>query len=548
MTHRGAIKKSIQTIAGASLASAMSSLAQTSETGTGRFDVIIKNGMIYDGTLNSPYRADIGINKDKIVSMGDLSGLASKTIDAGGQIVTPGFIDVHTHCDLTFKQTGWKRYLSYLLPSWKGNYNYIYQGVTTVVTGNCGYGYTDTEKWLGMVDSIGFGSNVYHLAPHGMIREETFGPNQPRQPSRSQMDTIKGRIDEEMQKGAAGMSVGLEYAPGLMATTDELIELSKVVQKYGGLFTIHMRDESGKMIHDEVPAVLKSIQEAIEVCRHAEVSMEISHLKIAEPINDTSASQLLDLIGKARQEGLPVMADQYPYVASSTYISALLPDAMKTSDSIRDEYKTRTGRKDVARAIESIFEYIPPDKMLITMFPGNQKNEGKTVLEIAEMEGHKPSDAFVEMVCTKQAPMAVFFDQKTEVLQSIMPGEYVITASDGWTVPKGMTKPHPRVYGTFPRKLKKYAIDEKTLEINQAIRSMTSMPAEKFNMINRGILAPNNYADIAVIDLDKITDQATFQDPHQYAQGVVHLFVNGVQAIENGKATGNRGGKTLKRT
>jgi N-acyl-D-aspartate/D-glutamate deacylase len=222
---------------------------------------------------------DIAIKGDKIVATGDLADKASRTIDARGFVVTPGFIDVHTHCDLTFKNSGLGRYFAYMMPSWKGNYNYLYQGVTTVVTGNCGYGYANLDEWFGILDSVGFGTNVYHLAPHGIIREELFGKQQPGGLSAAQLSGMKKRVSEEMEKGAVGLSAGLEYAPGLLTTKEELIALSQVVRPYGGLFTVHMRDESGSMGPGGEHGIIRSIREAIDIARQSQVSVEISHLK-----------------------------------------------------------------------------------------------------------------------------------------------------------------------------------------------------------------------------------------------------------------------------
>jgi N-acyl-D-aspartate/D-glutamate deacylase len=256
------VHHSIKTLAATGIVFTFPSSGAAIDVSGRPFDTIIKNGTVYDGTMRQPFEADIGVVKDKIAAIGKLSGSAKRTIDARGSVVAPGFIDVHTHCDLTFQKSGLKRYLSYVMPSWKGNYNYLYQGVTTVISGNCGYGYTDTHKWLKMVDSVGFGTNVYHLVPHGMIREELFGTDQSQHLTAAQMAAMQNRIAEELDKGALGMSTGLEYAPGLMATTRELIELSKVVRDKGGIYTTHMRDESGTITKNGNPAALGIL------CRH----------------------------------------------------------------------------------------------------------------------------------------------------------------------------------------------------------------------------------------------------------------------------------------
>ncbi|MBT8368046.1 MAG: hypothetical protein KJP23_25410, partial [Deltaproteobacteria bacterium] len=332
------------------------------------YDVVIKGGTIYDGTLSRPYVGDIGINNVKIAAIGNLSGKAIKTIDARGLIMMPGIIDVHTHCDLTFQKLGLKRYLAYLMPSLKGNYNYLYQGVTTVVTGDCGYGYTDTEHWHNMINSVKFGTNVYQLVPHGMIRQELFGTNQSQELNAKQLDDMKMRVAEEMEKGAIGMSTGLAYAPGYLATTAEIIELAKVVRKYGGIYTSHIRDESGKPNSSGKSGVIASIEEAISIGKGAEIPVEISHLKISEPINNTRPSQLLELIEKARIDGMDVTADQYPYDATSTFVTYLLPDEFKTSTSVKKDFKSKNGKRDISKAIEKAFDYLPADKILITMY------------------------------------------------------------------------------------------------------------------------------------------------------------------------------------
>lgn len=512
------------------------------------YDVVVKGGTVYDGTITSPISADIGVKGDTITTIGSINKPAGKIINANGMIVTPGFIDVHTHCDLTFQRSGMKRYLAYFMPSWKGNHNYLTQGVTTVVSGNCGLGYSDLNQWLDMVDSVGFGTNVYHLAPHGMLREELFGRNQPQELSSGQLEILKGRVAEEMEKGAIGLSTGLEYAPGILAPTSEIIEVCKVIRKYNRLYATHIRNESGTLDANGVTNAEKYIQEAIEIGRKAEVPVEISHLKLSVPFNNKKASLILDLIEKARGEGLDVTADQYPYDAGSTVISILLPNEFKSVDGIKEEFKTNEGRKEIQKAIGRVFEYLGPEKTLITMYPGKESYEGKNIKEIAEIEGRAPEGSYVDMVCDEEMPIGVFFSQDMSIVRDIMPKDYIITGSDGWTIPKGMTKPHPRVYGTFPKKIRQFVLEEKLMDLVLAIRSMTSLPAEKFNMKGRGKIAVGNIADIAVVNLKTITDKATYFDPHQYSEGIDALLVNGVVSIENGKMTGERGGKSLRAT
>ncbi len=511
------------------------------------FDVLIKNGTIYDGALSKPFTGDIGIKGDRIAAVGKLIARAETTIDAVGCIVAPGFIDVHTHSDLTFKKTGLKRYLSHVMPSWKGNYNYLYQGVTTLVTGNCGYGYTDTDKWLDMVDSVGFGSNIYHLIPHGELRWELFGANQPKILGPKQLEELKARVVEEMAKGAVGLSTGLEYMPGALTEPGEIIELAKAVRKNGGIYTTHIRDESGRINAQGEAGVLSAIKEAIDVGRRAEISLEISHLKISVPINETKPEELIALIEQARHEGIDLHADQYPYAAGSTFLAYPLPDKYKTTDAVKSDYKTKAGRQELKAAAEAIFAYMGPDKILITYHPEDESCEGLSLAELADRQKISAADIFVDLVCGDEVPLAVFFGQDMEVVKALAPHDFMITASDGWTNPKDMMKPHPRVYGTFPRKIRRFVLDQNIMGLTAAIRSMTSLPAEKFNIKDRGRLAEGCFADVVVIDKDSVRDRATYKDPHQYSEGIKHVLVNGVVALSRGEATGDRGGRALRR-
>ncbi len=512
------------------------------------YDVLIKNGTIYSGISEKPESADIGIQGDKIVALGQLDGKAARIIDATGLTVTPGFIDVHTHCDTPFRLSQSLAKRAPTIPSIKGNWNYLYQGVTTVVSGNCGGGYADLNQWFDLVDTIGFGTNVYHLAPHGSIRTEVFGDDQPIEPTAEQLDRLKDRVAQLMEMGAVGLSTGLIYPPGFLTKTDEIVELAKVAAAYGGIYTSHIRDESGRVNTQGERSVVASIKEAIEIGKRAEIPVNISHLKICEPINNMNARQILDVIEKARSEGLDLTADQYPYDASSTTLTAILPDKFVKSGGVKEEYKTRKGREEIKAAVSEVFDSHNPENIMISVFRRSSEFEGKNLREISEMLGQETADIFIELVCDDLPPQCIFFEQDIDIVREIIKQDYILTGSDGSTIRKDYFKPHPRSYGTFTRKIRKFVIEENQIDLAQAIRSMTSLPAEKFNMVDRGRIDKGACADIAVIDLDRITDRATFLEPHQYSDGIEFLFVNGVLSIDRGRATDGGGGRGLRRT
>lgn len=496
------------------------------------FDLIIKNGTIYDGTLSEPVIADIGIIGDKISAIGKLPQKAKKIIDAKNLIVTPGFIDIHTHCDMAFKRTILKKYHDAVPEECKRNHNQLHQGITTVVTGNCGLGYSDTEFWLDIVDSIDFSANVFHLIPYGIVREDVFGDNQPKKLSSSQLELLKNRVSEEMENGAIGFSTGLEYAPGCFSSTEELIEIAKVVRKYNGIYATHMRNETG--IGKGNINVLDSIREAIEIGNQAEIPVEISHLKLGLPKGDITISQVLELIEKAREDGLDITVDQYPYNAGNTMLTHLLPDEFKTSNSIKKEYKTATGKKEISKKISSIFKtYLNPSQIIISDYPQKKEYEGLTLEKIAQRENMNVSDCYVDMVCEEISPWGIFFLTDEEDNKQIASKDYVITSSDSWTVQKNVARPHPRFYGSFPKKINEFALKNNIISLQQAIRSMTSLSAEKFGIMNRGKIKESYFADINVINLENLTDKATYENSHQYPEGLEYLFINGIMIIDS---------------
>jgi len=511
------------------------------------YDIVIKGGLIHDGTLAPPLQGDIGIVGDRIAAIGRLSGTAPKIIDASGLIVTPGFIDVHNHADQALQRLSLRKDESELDPAFLGNHCYLYQGVTTVVAGNCGWGIPETDSWLKWANSARLGTNTYQLAPHGVIRQKLFGERQPGELTQTQLNLFKSAISDSLARGAVGISTGLAYSPGFLTRTQELIELAKIVRKHGGLYVSHIRDEAGRPSGPGQFGVLESIKEAIEIGRRAEIPVQISHLKISQPLAGVSAKMVLELIETARTEGLDVTADQYPYDSGSSFLSILLPIEFVEKEGVKEKYKSPSGRGEVQKAIEQVFGYLPPEKILIAVYGASPEFEGKTLREISAGTGKTAGECFADLVCGDEVAMGIFFSQDLGIVREIMPRDYVMTASDGWPVPKGLGRPHPRSYGTFPRKIRKFVLEEKVLGLSAALRSMTSLPAEKFRLKGRGKIVPGNFADIAVIDLETIRDKATYLDPHQYAEGVRSLLVNGIVAIENGKATAERGGKGLGR-
>lgn len=513
------------------------------------YDVLIKDGTIYDGTLKPPYAADIGIRDDKIVAIGVLSGEAKETLYAKGFIITPGFIDIHEHSDVLFDMIAAGdpfHFTPEMKEDLKGNFNALYQGVTTVVTGNCGNGIADVEKWFGMVQEMNFGTNVMHLVPHGKLRQELFGEHQPGKLNSKQLRRLKARLEKEMMKGACGMSTGLAYSPGIAARTEELIELAKVVRKYGGIYASHMRDETGTVLEDGEIGVLKAIKEAIEVGRKTGVPVQISHLKIAAPYNGVKASEMLRLIEQARREGIDITADSYPYSAGFTEISILLPAKFKSPEGgISDHYKTKKGREDIRDFIRNMFVDVPPEKIRI-MLSDETEYEGKTLKEIAVIEGKDPAVCYTDFVCDHSVA-GIIFALDEQAMRDFMPNHYVFTSSDGMTWAKGKSDgAHPRYFGSFAKKLKHFSMDENRMGLNDAIRSMSYLPAEKLGLAGRGKIEKGAYADITILDLDTLKDCSTYEEPDVYAEGIVHVLVNGVVTIKDRKLTGKRGGRTLK--
>ncbi len=494
--------------------------------------VLIRGGTVYDGSTSPGMPLDLIVKEGRIVKVGkSLEPPVPDTVivDAAGLVVAPGFIDLHNHSDT-----------SIVAPATRDNRNFLHQGVTTIVTGNCGGGATDVAKLYAAIDSEGAGTNVVHLIPHGSIRAIVMN-NDERPPTAEELARMNGLIDREMQAGAWGMSTGLIYVPGKFADTDELIALSKTVANHGGIYASHIRNEGS--------AVVKSVEEAIRIGREARLPVHVSHLKASGKANWGLIAAACEAIEKARAEGLAVTADQYPYVASSTRLSAMVaPDWARviSAKELAEKLKDTAAKEKLAREIRgNLSGRDGGHSIVISRFTPRPAWVGKPLDEIAKAESKQAEEIVIEILLAGDAG-AISFGMSEDDVRYGMKKPYVATASDGGAhKPGGADKPHPRAYGTFPRKIR-YALDDKTITLEQAIHAATGLPAAILGMTDRGRIAPGLVADLVVFDPKSFRDKSTFADSTQYADGVKHLLVNGKFAIRDGQFTGTLAGKGLK--
>ena len=498
------------------------------------FDIIIKNGKILDGTGNSWFYADVAIKDGHIVKIGKLTNLtATREIDAAGMYVSPGFIDVHTHIegDETTNPTA---------------DNFIYDGVTSVVTGNCGSSVIDFNKYFSMLDSLRLSINVASLIGHNDVRKAVMGTAN-RQPTQDELDKMKSLVEQGMKAGAAGFSTGLIYIPGTYAKTGEVVALAKVASAYNGVYSSHIRDEADSVTY--------AINEAIQVGREANMPVEISHFKVSGQQNWGRSNETLAMITNARSQGLDVTIDQYPYTASSTSLSTLLPDWVLSDgqDSIVKRLKVPEIRKDVK---EYMVKKLRRRKLkhfsyaMVASFKADSTFNGKSIEEINLIKGYKhkatdEAETVVEMMEQGGAGM-VFHGMSEDDVTYIMKYPFNMFASDASIRIFNKGVPHPRGYGTNARVLAKYVRGEKVLSLEEAIRRMTSLPAAKFHLKDRGLLKEGYAADILIFNDKEVQDLSTFDKPHQYTKGFKYVLVNGKITVENGVHNQTRNGKTLR--
>ncbi len=499
------------------------------------FDIVILNGKIIDGTGNSWYYGDVGIRNGKIVAIGKLSNAETKhVILADGLIVSPGFVDVHTHIEGGESTT----------PTAD---NFIFDGVTSVVTGNCGGSNLDMAAYFHRLDSAKISINVASLIGHNTVRRAVMGDLQ-RDPKPDEQIKMEALVEKAMKEGAVGMSTGLIYVPGTYSKTPEVVGLAKASSKYNGVYASHIRDEGDH--------VTEAVNEAISIGREAKMPVEISHFKVTYKPNWGKSTETIELVEKARQEGIDVTVDQYPYIASSTTLDTTVPTWVFGGG--RDSLKLRINEPVMrAKIKKEMVEGLKKKQLknysyaVVSRYPPDTTWNGKNISEINKLKGRKAkpmeeAETILEMVNAINRTQMVFFSMDEKDLVRILQYPFNMVASDAGIAKFGSGMPHPRAYGTNARVLGRYVHELKVLRLEEAVRRMTSLPAQKFNLRDRGLIREGMAADILVFDEKTVGDAATFTNPHTYSKGFKYVIVNGKVTIDNGKHTGVRSGSVLK--
>ncbi|MBS1556042.1 MAG: D-aminoacylase [Bacteroidetes bacterium] len=514
------------------------------------FETIIRNGTIYDGLGGKPFQADIGINADTIAAVGDLLKAISKNeIDAKGKAVSPGFINMLSWADGSLLKDG-------------RSMSDIKQGVTLEIFGE-GWSpgprkkknekdslWSSLGEYFTYLQKKGVSPNFASFVGATSVRNYVLGYDN-RKPNAEELEQMKGLVREAMQQGALGLGSSLIYAPADYASTDELIELCKVVAEFDGIYITHMRSESDK--------IFSALNEVFKIAKEANVPAEIYHLKINNTWNWNKIDTVIAKIDSAQKAGLKITADMYTYNASGTSLTARLPTWVQEGGAaqLRKRLKTPALRK---RVLEELDKGIPsrlsdPKDVMVLGFRDpklNQLYKGKRLSEIAVMRKKNANETMLDLIVEDRSNIpCIFFLMKEENVKRMLQLPYVSICSDAGSIanepPYNEGSLHPRAYGSFARFLGKYSRDEKLMSLEEAVRRMTSLPASNLKLKKRGSLRVGYYADVVVFDSQTIRDNATFQQPHQYASGVEHVLVNGVQVLKDGEHTGGKPGRKISR-
>lgn len=498
------------------------------------YDLVINNARIVDGTGGPSRLGSIGILNGRIMTLGELTGRAKVELNAGGKVAAPGFIDVHTHSENITT-----------LPVAE---NFLRMGVTSIVTGNCGFSRTDVAGFFREVEEARVSLHVATLIGHGAVREQGMGGRFIRAPNDGQLAVMKALVEQGMKEGAVGLSTGLIYVPGSFAKTDEIVALAQVVADYDGVYASHMRYETNR--------IFTALDELTEITRKAKVRTELSHIKLSGPSAWGRAREVLEYLDKARAEGLQITQDQYAYTASSTGLRQTIPDF--ALEGTREDYiaridnpetkakimagmkeiLTRSGRTDYAYAV-------------VARFPADPSLNGLTIPQAAKkVRGTNAVEDQMELLLDierRGGGSGVFHGMNEEDLATFLKHPLTMVASDGGPRQLGEDVPHPRSYGNNARVLARYVREQKVLSLEEAVRRMSSLPAQTFGLKNRGELKVGAWADVVIFDPEKVQDVSAFDDPHHYSEGFSDVLVDGVPVIRDEKLTEARPGGPLRK-
>lgn len=522
------------------------------------YDVIFKNARVLDGTGAPWFRADVAVSNGFIVRVGKVEGAARETVDATGLYLCPGFIDAHSHSDLPLVEN----------PTADSK---VLQGVTIEVTGQCGSSaaprglglrkrnrdgqagagtastgatastkdeqdtpprWTDMVSYMDLLESQGISLNVAPLVGHGTVRRQVMGSER-RPPTNEELHMMKKLVSQALEQGAFGLSTGLIYVPGRFSDTAEIIELAKVVAQHGGVYFTHMRNEG--------PRLKEGLEEAIRIGNEANVPVQISHFKVMGQANWGTIGDAIAMVERAREACLDITADQYPYIASSTGLGSPVPVSTLGEPGVRQ------------KALEALKARGNWDKIVVASLgnPDDQRFTGKSIREAGQMQGVSSAEAALGLLERNRGVVQIVnFAMSEDDVRTVMRVPWAMAGSDGraYNIKTATGQPHPRSYGTFVRILGRYVREYGVLRLEEAVRKMTSLPAMRLGLQDRGILREGMRADLVLFDAETVVDNATFAEPHRYPSGVSRVLVNGVTVVENGVHTGRRPGLVLRRT
>ncbi len=507
-------------------------------------DIMIRNARVVDGTGSPWFRSDVAIDDGKIVDIGvNLDLDARQTIDAAGRIVAPGFIDVHTHVESSDRREGLRH-----LPRAD---NYILDGVTTIITGNCGGSEIDIAAWNQSLKGLGI--NVATLIGHNSVRRAVMGLDD-RSPTAEELALMQNLVEKAMRDGAVGFSTGLLYVPGTYATTEEVVSLAEVASQYGGVYASHIREQGAKL-HD-------SIDEAVRVGIEANMPVQISHFKIKGPARWGTIGDAIERVESYRQQGVDVVIDAYPYDRASSNLGINLPrwavagGAEAIAARIEDD-DTHARIVGDMKAMLDAGGYPDYSFATVAQYEPEPAYVGRNISEINRIvERAAGTDAEIETILdmmveggkagNDQGASMIYHYMSMADVDTIFRYPNAAVASDGTIMSYGRGQPHPRSYGTNARVLADFVRERKILTLEDAIRRMTSLPARTFSFLDRGIVRPGFVADLVVFNPATVKDNATFENPHQYSEGFDYVFVNGVTVVAEGAVTDERTGRFIK--